>query len=125
VIIFSMVSIYLTSLWNYGFSFNKEPLAFFKTGLIIAIIFYLILPLAKIVLIPLNALTLGLASLVFYFAILHFLSTYSIVAIKPWEFYGLSFWAIHIPKISINYLANLFLSALSISTIINLLENIL
>lgn len=125
VIIFSMTAIYLTSLWNYGFTFAKEPIGFIKAGLIIAFVFYLILPLAKIILIPLNLITLGLASLIFYFAVLHFLNSYSVVSVKPWDFYGLSYHGIIIPKIHINYMINLFLSSLSISTVINLLENLI
>lgn len=119
-----MLAIYVTSLWNHGFTFNMEPLNFFKTGLIIATIFYLILPLSKIILIPLNIISLGLASTLFYFALLHFLSTYSVVNIKPWDFYGLTFWGVTIPKMHISYIFNLFLSSISISTTINLLENL-
>lgn len=125
ILVFSMVSLYLTSLWNLGFSFSKEPILFLKTSIIIAVIFYLILPLSKLILLPLNMLTLGLASLILYFVILHFLNSLSVISIKSWQFYGLSFLGITLPKANIQYSINLLLSALSISTIINFFEKLI
>lgn len=125
ILVFSMAALYLTSLWNFGFNFSKDPVSFIKTGVIIALVFYLIIPLSKLILMPLNLITFGLASLIFYFLTLHFLNYISIINIKSWNFYGLSFSGINIPKMNIQYPLNLFLSASSISTIVNLLEALL
>lgn len=122
IIIFSTISLYITSVWNLGFIIPKEPLSLIYSALIIGIVFYLILPLSKLILLPLNILTLGLASLFLIFGILHILNIWGIVTIKSWNFYGISYYFLQLSKMHISYLMNLVLSALSISTIINLLE---
>jgi len=121
-IIFSAVAIYFTSLWNKGFVIEADWLVYLKAALVIAAIYYLIVPISKLILLPLNIITLGLVSVVFYaLALYFFLNKFSLIEIKPWEFSGLSLWGIIIPA-KVSQLANIFLSAFSISTIINLLE---
>ena len=73
MIIFSGVAIFLTSLWNSGFIIASDPMIYLKAALIIAAVYYLIIPISKIILLPLNILTLGFVSVIFYAAVFYFL----------------------------------------------------
>lgn len=126
MIIFSGVAVFLTSLWNKGFIIENDILTYLKASLIIALVYYLILPLTKLILLPLNIITLGLVSVIFY-GILFYLvfSNIGLITIKAWHFGGGKFLSFIIMPMDINYLTNIFLSAVSVSTIINLLEKLL
>lgn len=116
MIIFSAVALYFTSLWNSGFSPSYDWKSFLLASVIVTILFYLINPLAKMIFLPINILTMGLISVFVYIFLFHFLLNYfSLIEIKTWTFQG----------VTINYWLNLCLSALSVSTIINLLEKLL
>lgn len=122
MIVFSGLALFLTALWNKGFQVSFTPEVFLKALFLVAVLNYLIVPISKLVLLPLNILTLGLVSLLVYFLLFHFLLTrYSLVIIKGWVFPG--FWLIG--KTNINYWQNVLLSALSVTTIINFFEKTL
>ncbi len=122
MIVFSALALFLTTLWNKGFKVSFAPDIFLKALLLIAILNYLIVPISKLILLPLNVITLGMVSLLVYFLLFHFLLTrYSLVVIKDWIFPG--FWLVG--KTSINYWQNVLLSALSVTTIINFFEKTL
>lgn len=126
MLIFTAIAIYITSLWNKGFLIDLNIKTFTQATLIVAVIYYLIYPLSKIVLLPLNFLSLGLVSLVVYFLLFYFLfARYNLVEIRPWVFSGISILGFTIQKTSINYFFNVILSSLSISFIINFLGKIL
>ncbi len=126
MIAFSGIAIYFTSLWNKGFIIQNDWMFYLKASLVIAAIYYLIVPVSKLVLLPLNIITLGFVSVIFYALVLYFfLDKFSLIQIKPWSFSGLKLFGIIIVPLKINQLANIFLSAFSISTIINLLEKVL
>ena len=122
IVLFSALALFLTALWNKGFKISFTPDIFIKALLLVAVLNYLIVPLSKLILLPLNILTLGMVSLLVYFLLFHFLLTrYSLVIIKDWTFPG--FWLIG--KTSINYWQNVILSALSVTTVINFFEKII
>ncbi|MDH7476591.1 MAG: phage holin family protein [Microgenomates group bacterium] len=126
MIIFSAIAIYLTSLWNFGFKINYSWNIFLKATLAIAIIYYLIVPLSKLILFPLNLLTLGLMSFLLYLFTLHLLSSgFHLINITSWQFPGINFLSFSIPKMEVNYFFNLILSAMSVSLIINFLEQLI
>jgi uncharacterized membrane protein YvlD (DUF360 family) len=126
MIIFSGVAILLTSLWDKGFIIKADPLVYLKAALIIAAVCYLILPVSKLILLPLNILTLGFVSVVFYSAIFYLLlNRFHVIIIKDWIFPVTKIYTITLPQMKISGLANIFLSSFSISTIINLLETII
>jgi len=126
MLIFSATALYITSFWNKGFVLNYNWKNFLLAVVVIAAIFYLINPIAKIILLPINILTLGLASIVVYFFLFRFLVNYfSIIEIKPWVFPGLSINGLTISKMHLSYFVNVCLSALSVSFIINSLESLL
>lgn len=126
MLIFSGVSLYLTSLWNKGFVIPSTPLVFIQAMAAFAVVYYLILPVAKIILLPLNIITLGFASFVVFLFVLHLVSSlFGLVAIKPWEFPGASWLGVVIQKTAIGYFGNLVLSSLSLSVIIQVLEKLI
>lgn len=126
MIVFSGIAIYLTSLWNKGFIIQNDWMIYLKASLVIFVIYYLIVPVSKLILLPLNIITLGLVSVVFYaLALYFFLNKFSLIEIKSWDFAGLSLFGIILVPLTVSQLGNIFLSAFSISTIINLLEKFL
>lgn len=126
MLVFSAAALYLTSIWNKGFSIHYDVAVFVKAVVLIGLIYYLITPLLKILLLPLNFITFGLASIIAYVALFYFIITkFSIVDIKPWTFTGFQLYWIRIPKTEFNYWMNMAISSFSVSTVINLLEGLL
>lgn len=126
MVIFSLAAIFLTSLWNRGFVIRGDTMIYLKAAFIIAAVYYLIVPVSKLILLPLNILTLGLVSVIFYAAIFYFLlNRFQLISIKEWVFPGVQLFGMTLTKIKISGLSNIFISSFSISTIINLLEKII
>ncbi len=126
MLIFSAVALYLTSLWNAGFKVNFNPHIFVRTILLVAFFYYLVIPISKIILLPINLLTLGLLSTLIYFILFYiFITRFSLVQIKPWDFPGLAFYGISIKSFQVDYLLNILFSSISLSFIINFLEAVL
>ncbi len=126
MIVFSGVGIYLTSLWDKGFIIHLEPLIFIETTLLIALAYYLIIPIAKTILLPINILTFGLLSIALYALTFYALSHYTtFIQINAWTFEGLNLAGVSIHKMSVGYLPNLFLASLSVSAIIKLLDRLI
>lgn len=126
MIIFSGLAIFLTSLWNKGFVIKLDPMVFLKASLLIAAVYYLVLPISKLILLPLNIISLGLVSIIFYSAVLFFLfNRFNLIFIKEWSFSGLKIFHFTIAGMEISRTLNIFISSFSISTIINLLETII
>lgn len=126
MVVFSAVALYLTAFWNKGFIIQYDYRNFLITALAIALIFYLVLPISRVILIPLNFLTLGLISIIFNIILFYFFQKYfSLIKIESWMFAGLSFKDVVISKVQISQIVNLVLSSASISFIINVLERIL
>lgn len=123
MLIFSAIAIYLTSLWNEGFIVNFNPYIFIRTVVLIALFYYLIMPLTKLVLLPINILTLGLISTVIYFLLFYFFITrFSLIKIEPWKFTGFTYNSIIVKPMEVNYITNVLLSSASLSFLINILE---
>ena len=126
MIIFSAVALYFTSIWNAGFKVNFTPDIFIKTVLLLALFYYLVVPISKIIFLPINLLTLGLLSSILYFFLFYiFITRFSYVQIKAWTFPGIEFYGLSLKSFPISYFFNLLLSSVSLSFIINLLEFIL
>ena len=122
MLIFSAVAIYLTALWNKGFEVNFTLSIFVRTVLIIAFFYYFIMPIAKLVLLPINLLTLGFISSLVYFILFYLVITrFSLIHIKEWDFPGLTFFGLSIQKMHVGYLTNILASSVSLSFIIQLL----
>ncbi len=124
--VFSLIAIYLTSLWNKGFIIENNIIIYLKTAFLIVLIFYLIAPLLKIIFLPLNILTMGLlSSLVNLFLFYFILINFSLVKIVSWKFNGLSLGFINISPLEISFITNILLVSFSISFIVNLLDNLI
>lgn len=123
IFLFAAVALYLTGLWNRGFSFSESVLPFLTLLVLLGIVTYLIVPVSKIILFPLHILTFGLLSVGFYMLLFYISSRYlGLVSIKPWVFSGGTYFGITIAKVTFSYLGNLAVISLSISGIINTLE---
>jgi uncharacterized membrane protein YvlD (DUF360 family) len=126
MIVFSAVAIFLTALWNKGFVIKPEPMVYLKAALVLTTVYYLIIPVSKLVLLPLNLLTFGFVSVIFYAFIFYFLlNNFNLINIHEWVFSGTKLLGITLGETKISGLANIFVSSFSISTIINLLEKII
>lgn len=116
MLFFSAAALYLTALWNKGFIIDGDISTYVKAAILVAIIYYLVRPLTKLVLLPLNILTMGLVSVVVYCFLFYFVADFfSLIEINSWVIQG----------VSLSKTANVFVSAISVSTIINLIEHII
>ena len=126
MIVFPLSAIYITSLWNKGFIIKLDFMSLLTAVIVISIIWYILLPVSKIVLFPIQILTMGLVSTIVYFLLFYFfVSKFSFIDIKSWVFPGVSLLGIVIAKTQISFIANVLISSLSISSIINLEESLL
>lgn len=124
--VFTSLAIYLTSLWDKGFIIKYYPKELAVTIVALVALYYIIVPLMKLVLLPLNILTLGMVSLIAYFLLFYFFTNrFSLLEIKEWTFPGLKLLNFTIPKMYINYVGNVVVSAASLSFIINFFEAVL
>ncbi len=122
-VIFSAVSLYLTSLLIQGFSIKYDLKSFAIATLILAAVYYLIIPLSKLILFPLNILTFGFISIIVYILLFNYVIHYfGFISIHSWTFEGFTFAGIIIPKMQLSYFSTLISSALLYSTIINVFE---
>lgn len=125
IFIFSCFALFLTSYWNKGFVLPSAAFDFVKAAVALTVLFVLVRPLMKIIFLPLNVLTFGLFSFFLYVFLLHILSSaYGIFSIHSWQFYGFHLSVVSIPKTYISYIGNLVLSSFSLSSIINLLDQL-
>jgi len=126
MIIFSGLSLYLTSFIIKGFIIRADLKSLIIAAFILALVYYLLTPLIKLILLPLNILTLGLLSIIVYIFLFNYvINKFNLVVIQPWVFPGLDIGGFSIPTIEFNYWLTLITSSVLYSTIINLLEAIL
>ncbi len=126
IVLFSGAALYITSLWNTGFAVKMDIVSFVSSATVVGVLFYIIKPMTKLALFPLNFLSFGLASfLVFSFLFYVTVTSFSFVTIQSWVFPGMKVLSITIPKMPISGLQNIILSSLSISVIIKTLEKVL
>lgn len=126
MIIFSAAAIFFTALWNKGFILPTNIGMFITSVLALAFIIYIIIPISKVILLPFNIITLGLISFIVFLLIFHFSTNhFHFFMVTAWNFPGLKFLFINVPESHIPYWGNLVLSSVSISSIINLLEQLL
>lgn len=126
MIVFSGAALFITTLWDKGFTLNYDKIPFLLTIIAVALLYYIIRPLSKIVLLPLNIITFGLISLVVYSFLFYIVaSQFSMIHVRAWTFPGVSFAGIIVPKLAISYMVNIVLSSMSVSFIINMLEKLI
>jgi hypothetical protein len=123
--IFSGIALYLVSLINKGFILPTDLNTFFQSILMIAFAYYLIVPVSKLVLLPINIFSFGLVSFGVFVLSIYIMSNHlGLITIKNWIFSGGTFLGITLSSITFDYTGNLILSSLLISIIIKLLESL-
>ncbi len=126
MLLFSAFSLAVTSLWNRGFIISPDLASYVKASIAIAIIYYFITPITKLLLLPLNLITMGLMSTIAYFILFYLVfHAIPIITIRTWISPELSYNGINISSYHIGYWQNVVLSAISVSSIINVLELVL
>lgn len=124
--VISACALFFTAYWNKGFILPTDFATLILAVVLLALVFYVLVPLSKVVLLPLNVVTLGLVSFLVYIALLHFSSvSYRIFEVTSWNSPNTNLLFMQIPSFEISYLVNLVLSSVSLSSIINLLELLL
>ncbi len=124
MIIFSCIALYLVSIINKGFLISTDLNTFFQTALLIAFAYYLVVPISKLILLPINIISFGLVSFGVFVLFIYILSShFGLISIKDWVFQGGNFFGVTINPIVFNYSGNLVLSSLLISAIIKILES--
>ena len=123
MIAFSAIALFATSLWNKGFKVDFNHFTFAKAILMTALFYYVVTPVTKLILLPVNILTFGLVSTVLYFLVIYlFFTRFSIAVISAWDFKGFPIGNFLIPGIHLNVILNIFIIAFSLTLIISLLE---
>lgn len=126
MMIFAAIALYLTSLWNRGFVVPLTPIGMLKAAACIVVVYYLIVPVSKIILLPLNFITFGFISFLVYLFAMHLMNVaFGFIIIKDWVFGEISLFGLTLQETQISYLGNLVLSSVLLSSIINLLEKLL
>lgn len=125
-VIFSLASIFVISLVVKGFEIKPDIYSYLAAAFVLSIVYYLITPIIKLILLPLNVLTLGMASFFAYLLIFNFvINHFNLLIIKSWQFEGINLFGIAIPPVDFNYWMTFILVVLLYSTLINLFETLI
>ncbi len=124
--VFSVVALYLTSLWNGGFSIKGDVFVFVEFAIAFTIVFLVIRPILRLVLFPVNFLTFGIVG-----SVLNFLLFYLVFYLFPefkisaWTFPGGNFLGTQLPKVYLSSTVNFLVVIISISFLTSLFETFL
>ena len=92
-------------------------------GVIFSLLMTLVKPILRILFIPINLLTFGLASWFINVILLYLLTIFvPAVVVVPWTFPGVSFAGFIIPAIHLNYPVALIVSAILVTFVVQLLH---
>ncbi len=108
-------ALYLTKLMFAGLVLHDGMRTLIIGGILLAIGFKILKPVLSIISLPFNLLSLGLFS-IFITAFILFLITliYPPIEVRPFTFYGLSFWGIEIHKFYVSLLLSYCLISVTI-----------
>jgi len=114
-------------LWNKGFDVSLVPIQFLIAVLAIAGLYYLLIPLSKIILLPLNFISFGLVSIAFNSLLFYLIiSRFSgIISIKGWQAPHVQLLSLNAGPAEINAFWNIVLCSIVMYVVINLLEKLL
>lgn len=126
MLIFSAVSLFVVAWFNSGVILPSDLDKLFITIFLIAVIYYIVNPLLKILLLPINIVTLGTASFLAYIVIFITINDYfDLIQFKEWIFPGVNLNFLIIREFTLSPIGNKILSAFFISFIISFLELII
>ena len=87
---------------------------------VLAVLNILLKPILKLLFLPINALSLGLFTLVINAGVFYlFTQLVKAVGISPWHFPGFNYNSLIIPTLDVNYWGTLFLASLVVSATVN------
>ena len=125
----SIIRIYLfhlLSLWiiqqifSTSFIIQGNYIDYLKAAGILTLLNLLLKPVLKILLFPINALTLGLFSLVINAGLFYlFLKLVPFIQIKSWLFPGFTYAGFNLPKMTVNEIGIIFIISFILSLLIN------
>ncbi|MCR4329988.1 MAG: phage holin family protein [Candidatus Roizmanbacteria bacterium] len=128
-VVYYMGALYATSILIPGFSVMQSAKGFLIASIVVTLAFTFLSPLIRVVLLPINIITLGIFSwlaqvVVFYIALLFFPTLFSI---RSWNFVGwqVTQLGITIAPMSISVFATIIIAALMISFIAAVVQWIL
>ncbi len=125
MLIFSGLSIFTLTLFNPSFKVLGDFRNFIYLTILVAIVYYLLIPVLKLIFLPINILTLGFFSFILYVFIFNLAINYlHLASITSWDFPGFSSEFLIVPRLVINEFYNRILSAFYVSFFISLLESI-
>ena len=126
MLIFSATSLFLLTRFDSGVILSSDWEKILMGIILIAIIYYIVHPFMKILLLPINIITLGLTSFISYIIIFIIVNNYfDLIKFRDWEFPGIYFNSIIIRSFTLSPLANKVFSAFFISLVISFLETII
>jgi uncharacterized membrane protein YvlD (DUF360 family) len=124
-LLFSALALLVTTYWNKGFIVPIKPDIIAEVILVTAVGYYLIIPVIKIILLPVNFLTFGFASTLVYVLFFYLMDTQiNVIDVKQWVYVGFNWQFLTMPPITIPYAQNLLLIAVSVSYVISAAETI-
>lgn len=115
-IFLNLVSLYLVAMFYSGLTIDNKPAVYFAAAVVWTLLNKIVKPIIKLLLLPINLLTLGLFSWVVNVITL-FLLTYFIkgVAIHAYTFPGIAYQGFIIPQMHFNLLISYIITSLVLS----------
>ncbi|GIW63395.1 MAG: hypothetical protein KatS3mg091_197 [Patescibacteria group bacterium] len=114
--LFTLISVYLTTLWNTGFNISTNLENLIYISVVLTIVFLIIQPILKLIIFPINFMTMGILGAILNFILFYFVFN---------TFLGVNISGINLFGIYFSPLINLIIVVLSISFINNLLDKFL
>lgn len=94
-------------------------------GFVLTLLVYIVLPMLKILFIPINLITFGLFSWIIHVIMLYLLTLLvPQIQINPWTFPGATFFGFVVPAIHLNYIMALIVVALLITAMSQLIQEL-
>lgn len=118
VFLFHLAALWLTTLWISGLKIAGGWRTYFLAAIILALLNILLKPVLKLLFFPVNALTLGLFTIVINGAVFYlFLQLVPEAMISAWIFPGFNQFGVSLPAQEIPFIGVLMIVSLSISVI--------
>lgn len=122
VFVFHLAALWLTTQWLTGLTISGGWQTYFFAGFVLGLLNMLLKPILKLLFFPVNAVTLGLFSIVINAAVFFlFLQLVPQVSISAWTFPGVELLGFSLPAQEIPFFGVVLLASFSISIVTNFL----
>lgn len=123
--LFHSFALWLVSQIFPGLTIEGGYTVLLAAGLVMSLLTLIVVPLLRILFIPINLLTFGLLSWFVHVIVLYLLTIFVPgVAVQAWEFPGASYAGFVVPNIAISSFLSYILVSLGVSSLVGLLEDI-